>query len=57
MVRSAFAPMIKFSNLTVDFHSLVEELHIEEEINADITDTKEREIKIIQILKSNPKFD
>ena len=57
MVRAAFAPMIKFSNLTVDFKALSEEYQIEQELNADITDSKERDLKIVHQLKTNPKFD
>ena len=57
MVRAAFAPIIKFSGLTVDFMQLVEEYSIEEEMHADIEDKKEREHKIVLQLKTNPKFD
>lgn len=57
MVRAAFAPMIKFSGLTSDFIQLAEEYAIEEEVNADIEDKKEREHKIVSQLKTNPKYD
>ena len=43
MVRAAFAPMIKFSNLSGDFITLVEEYSLELEMNKDIEDIKERE--------------
>ena len=43
MVRAAFAPMIKFSNLSSDFITLVEEYSLELEMNKDIEDIKERE--------------
>lgn len=51
MVRAAFAPMIKFSNLTVDFAALVEEYQIELEMHNDIEDKKERELKILHQLR------
>lgn len=47
MVRASFAPMIKFSNLTTDFMNLVEEYQIELEVNNDIEDKKEKELKIV----------
>jgi hypothetical protein len=47
MVRAAFAPMIKFSNLTTEFHNLSEDLQLEEEMLADIKDVKEKDQKII----------
>ena len=46
-MRAAFAPMIKFSNLTADFCTLADEYQIEEEMNQDVEDKKEREAKII----------
>lgn len=51
MVRSAFAPMIKFSNLTADFITIADEYQLEEELNSEITDKKEREHKILLQLK------
>lgn len=46
MVRSAFAPMLKFSGLDTEFALLCDELLIEEEMLVDVTDAKERDAKI-----------
>jgi hypothetical protein len=48
MVRAAFGPMLKFSSLTEDFNNLADELQMEEEMLAEITDPKERELKVMQ---------
>ena len=57
MVRSAFAPMLKFSNLTADFLALADEFAVEEELGAEIADSKEREQRILTQLRLNPKFE
>jgi len=57
MVRSAFAPLIKFSGLTESFDQLSEELEMEEELTSDIEDKREKEQKILQALKKNKQYE
>ena len=53
MVRASFAPMLKFSNLVGDFTLLAEELQMEEQLLTEVTDQKEKDMKILQQLKQN----
>jgi len=58
MVRAAYAPMIKFSNLGMDFLMLMEELSMEEDIMlGEQIDAKEKDLRLMAIVKQNSRYE
>ena len=47
LVRSALAPMLKFSCLDGDFHMICEEIAMEEDLLSELQDQKEKETKVL----------